>query len=114
MFEKCQNFSLQSQRLKKKFWFLKNQIRPEPKKGLQKALKGLKKAGTAVWGNQGQLNKILASVVKENAGLENGDVFWPVRAALSGMMQSPSPVELLQILGREKSLKRLKKAIGEL
>ncbi len=98
---------------KKEILVFKKSDPDQTRKGLQKALEGLKKAGTAVWGNQDQLNKILASVVKEN-DLENGDVFWPVRAALSGMMQSPSPVELLQILGREKSLARLKKAVGKL
>jgi glutamyl-tRNA synthetase len=45
-------------------------------------------------------------------GLNNGDVFWPVRVALSGEEKSPSPVELLLALGQTESLKRIQKAIG--
>jgi glutamyl/glutaminyl-tRNA synthetase len=44
----------------------------------------------------------------------HGDVFWPVRVALSGEMKSPSPVELLAALGKEESLKRLEIAVSKL
>jgi len=57
------------------------------------------------------LNEVLAKVVKEN-DLLNGDVFWPIRAALSGLEASPSPVELLFVLGKKESLERIKKAIS--
>jgi len=56
-----------------------------------------------------KLNQVLVKLVKKEQ-LGNGDVFWPVRAALSGAEQSPSPAELLQILGRKESLSRLEKA----
>jgi len=59
------------------------------------------------------LQKILESVVSES-GLSNGDVFWPVRVALSGEERSPSPVELLVVLGKEESFKRLDRAISEI
>jgi glutamyl-tRNA synthetase len=55
----------------------------------------------------------LEYVVIEN-GLANGDVFWPVRVALSGEEKSPSPVELMVALGEEESLKRIHKAINKL
>jgi len=83
------------------------------RQGLRETLKALEKVGETDWENQDQLNQILAEVVKDNQ-LGNGDVFWPVRAALSGVEQSPSPVELLQILGRDESLARIKKAIEKL
>jgi len=57
------------------------------------------------------LNEILMEIVKGNS-LSNGDVFWPIRTALSGLEASPSPAELLFVLGKEESLKRIKKAIG--
>jgi glutamyl/glutaminyl-tRNA synthetase len=41
-------------------------------------------------------------------------VFWPVRVALSGEEKSPSPVELAVALGKEESLKRIKRAIKKL
>jgi glutamyl/glutaminyl-tRNA synthetase len=40
-----------------------------------------------------------------------GDVLWPVRYALTGVPASPDPFTILEILGKEKSLKRLESAI---
>lgn len=40
-----------------------------------------------------------------------GDVLWPLRVALCGQKNSPSPFELLWALGLEKSLARIEKAI---
>jgi len=82
------------------------------KKGLAGAAESLIKAPAEVW-RESTLNQVLAKVVKKE-NLANGDVFWPVRAALSGAEQSPSPAELLQILGRDESLDRIKKAIKKL
>ena len=59
------------------------------------------------------LQKVLLKVVEES-NLTNGDVFWPVRVALSGEEKSPSPVELMVALGKEKTLKRIKRAIEKL
>ncbi len=55
------------------------------------------------------LNNLLA---KNN--LTAGDVFWPIRVALSGQDKSPSPTEILEVLGKEESLKRIKLAIDKL
>jgi hypothetical protein len=52
--------------------------------------------------------------VAKNNQLENGDVFWPTRVGLSGAESSPSPAELLFLLGKEESLMRLKTAHKEL
>lgn len=82
--------------------------------GLAKGYETLKNAPESAWSNIDELNNILQHVVKENDNLENGDVFWPVRVALSGAEQSPSPGELLEILGREKSLARIKEAIEKI
>lgn len=40
-----------------------------------------------------------------------GSVLWPIRYALTGAQASPDPLTILEILGKEKSLKRLEKAI---
>ncbi len=45
-------------------------------------------------------------------GWGNGDTFWPLRVALSGQEKSPSPFELLWVLGKERSLARLDAAIA--
>jgi glutamyl-tRNA synthetase len=57
-----------------------------------------------------KIAQTLAAVVSEN-NLSNGDVFWPVRYALSGEEKSAPPQELATILGKKESLDRIKKAI---
>lgn len=43
-----------------------------------------------------------------------GEVFWPLRYALSGREKSPDPITLLNILGVEESKKRIEKAICQM
>jgi glutamyl-tRNA synthetase len=43
-----------------------------------------------------------------------GETYWPLRVALSGQKESPSPMELVHVLGREESLKRIEHALGKL
>jgi len=57
-----------------------------------------------------ELQKHLSDAVK-TGGLGNGDVFWPVRYALSGAINSPKPEDLLYVLGKEESLRRIKVAL---
>lgn len=81
------------------------------KKGLELAIEVL--TAENEWENQDKLQKTLSrAVLKEK--LNNGDVFWPVRAALSGLEASPSPVELLWALGKKESLERLSEALKAL
>ena len=48
-------------------------------------------------------------------GLKNGTVLWPIRTALSGLPQTPGgATELLEILGKEESLRRLRAAVEKL
>ncbi len=39
-----------------------------------------------------------------------GEVLWPLRVALSGRRNSPSPFEIMRVLGKEESLKRINTA----
>jgi len=66
-------------------------------------------SGLESW-QEATLQKTLEGIVNEK-NLSAGDVFWPVRVALSGEEKSPSPTELLVALGKEESLKRLQKAL---
>ena len=59
------------------------------------------------------ISKLLQSVVIENS-LSNGDVYWSVRVALSGLEKSPPPEELIWVLGKKESLKRINLAIEKL
>jgi len=81
--------------------------------GLTKALEILQNSETGIWDDQEMLTETLGSVVHE-LGLKNGDVFWPVRVALSGQEKSASPVEFLWVLGKEESIKRIEKAVSYL
>jgi len=43
------------------------------------------------------------------AGKKNGQILWPLRVALSGEEFSPGSFELAYILGRDESVRRIKK-----
>ena len=48
----------------------------------------------------------------EKEGLKNGQILWPIRTALSGKPTSPCGAsELMVLLGKEESLKRMKKGV---
>ena len=46
--------------------------------------------------------------------LAPGDIFWPVRVALTGQQASPPPTEVAAVLGREETLARIDSAIQKL
>jgi glutamyl-tRNA synthetase len=84
------------------------------KSDLDRTRKGLnlarqKLARSSIWSEE-RLQNLLMECVEEGE-LTNGDVFWPVRVALSGEEKSPSPVELLVALDRAEALKRIDTAI---
>ena len=45
---------------------------------------------------------------------DRGKLLWPLRVALTGKKASASPFEVAAILGKEKTLKRIKEAKGKL
>jgi glutamyl-tRNA synthetase len=58
---------------------------------------------------------LLEVVVKkyiEEGSFQNGNVLWPLRAALSGKEKSPNPFELVWIFGKEESLNRIDHALS--
>ena len=59
-----------------------------------------------------KLKPILDSLVPRFNGA--GELFWPLRVALSGQESSPPPLEIAEILGKEESLQRIKIAIDKL
>jgi len=92
--------------------------------------------GLLVWKNKGleEIKNSLSEVAKiiEEKGTENKDVlrqeldslgvklgdrglaYWPFRVALSGRKASPDPVDIAEILGKEKTLERVKGAANKL
>ena len=84
----------------------------ETKNNLEKLINKLKEVDEMQW-DRGQLEEIIINWNKEQ-GLGNGDVLWPMRAALSGEKASPSPFEIAEMLGKEKTLTRLHNAFDML
>ena len=57
------------------------------------------------------LYSVLSRYVEEN-GVKNGYVMWPVRTAVSGKQMTPAgATEIMEILGKEETLVRIKKGI---
>ncbi len=57
---------------------------------------------------------MLSAYVKET-GVKNGYVMWPIRTALSGKQMTPGgATELMEVLGKEESVLRIKNAIAKL
>ena len=47
-------------------------------------------------------------------GLTNREVLWPLRVALSGQKNSPGPFEIMEVLGKDETINRVKTAIQKL
>jgi len=60
-----------------------------------------------------KLEKAIKNFIQDNS-LENGEVLWPMRVALSGRKASPGPFEIASAMGKEKTLLRLDQSIQKL
>ena len=57
----------------------------------------------------------VAAKVFAEKGYKNGYVLWPVRIAVSGKSVTPAgATEILEILGKEESLSRIRRSIEKL
>ncbi|MFW0862348.1 MAG: glutamate--tRNA ligase [Candidatus Komeilibacteria bacterium] len=90
----------------------KKSTKEDTVKGLKLALEILTAIEDNKW-NENLIQLKLQEVIKE-ANLGNGDVFWPIRMALSGKEKSESPVELLLELGKDESIRRINIALKKL
>jgi len=91
----------------KKLLQWKNMIDEEIGNSLDKLTDLLSKINEGDW-NKENLGNILMSET-EKAG-DRGKILWPLRAALTGKEASAGPFEIAEILGKEKTLKRLQEA----
>ena len=55
-----------------------------------------------------QLTAAIMGMVGER---KRGEILWPLRVALSGQAASPDPVEIMEAIGKEESLRRIEIAI---
>ena len=76
----------------------------------EKILKNLKSVLEIIETGDDFKEKILSFAEREG----RGDVLWPLRVALSGRSASPGPLEILEVLGKTESSKRLKIAVKKL
>ncbi len=84
----------------------KNKSFEEIKNSLLEVVKIIEEKGTE---NKDALRRELDSL-----GVKLGDrglVYWPFRVALSGLKASPDPVDIAGVLGKEKTLERVKRAV---
>jgi len=76
----------------------------------------VKKIWSRFWGKNpyNGLRDELDALAKNKFGKDRGAVYWPFRVALSGRKFSPDPVDILQSIGKEKALQRVRRAIEKL
>ena len=81
------------------------------KNNLTEVLDFLAKIEENSWTKENLEEEVLAWIKREKEG-RNGDYLWPLRTALSGLKNSPSPFEIAWVIGKEESLKRIKEVIN--
>ncbi len=85
----------------------KKQSTQEAVEALTMAVKALQ--DTSDWSHDG-LDRTLRALA-ERQGMKPGNLLWPIRVALTGLPASPGTFEVLEVLGKETSLKRINHAL---
>lgn len=62
---------------------------------------------------QAEMQEFAVTKIAES-GMNNGNVLWPLRVALTGKKASPGPFEIIEILGVEEAKKRIAYALTKL
>ena len=88
----------------------KNMSPEEAKNNLSEVLQKLESFSESDWQKE-KLELNILSWIKEEKEGKNGNYLWPMRVALSGLKNSPSPFEIAWALGKEESLLRIKTAL---
>ena len=88
----------------------KDETREKARKNLQKTLEIL-----ALQKPQ-KFDKISleATLMPYAEGVGKGEVLWPLRVALSGAKASPGPFEIMEVLEKDETISRVKKAVEKL
>lgn len=85
-----------------------------PKEKIKKSLRLAKESLVSISApkfEEKSLEMMLLSIADKQG---RGEFLWPLRVALSGRDKSPGPFELMAILGKEESLRRIEMAIKKL
>ncbi|MCD6109893.1 glutamate--tRNA ligase [bacterium] len=81
------------------------------KTALKKSLATL--ANLDNFNSEDKIKEVLLNLVKQMS-VKNGQVLWPLRSALTGKQFSPGVFEVAFVLGKEKTINRIKKALSKL
>ncbi len=75
------------------------------------SLKNLEKIISGIGEQNWNINNLQNVLLLEAEKLPNrGYLLWPLRVALTGKESSAGPFEIAEVLGKEKTLRRIKKA----
>ncbi|HLD17876.1 MAG TPA: glutamate--tRNA ligase [Patescibacteria group bacterium] len=85
----------------------------DARKQLSDLLPFLSSLSVESWKEPGLLEASLRQYSEERT-IPAGNLFWPLRTALSGLSASPGPFELLWVFGKEESLQRISYALHQL
>lgn len=118
--------SLEQKRMKKlsetgemtKFFFKEPKYKPDllrwknmTKKEIKKSLEILEKILSEIKEKDFTAKKLEKILMPEAEKIDDrGKLLWPLRVALTGQDKSPGPFEIVEILGKEKTLERIKQA----
>ena len=80
------------------------------KKHLEEVVKLLSRLSEGEF-NQEKIKEILWNYAEKEG---KGNIFWPMRVALTGLEKSPDPFVVAGILGKNKTIQRLNHAIGKI
>lgn len=78
---------------------------------LENNLKMIKEAINKIPINQFKKNKLEEIIIPLSNKQGRGEILWPLRVALTGEKGSPPPLDIAAILGKQKTLSRIEKAI---
>ncbi|MCF6276473.1 MAG: glutamate--tRNA ligase [Candidatus Magasanikbacteria bacterium] len=90
----------------------KKSTKEDAKEKLQEVVKFFETLESEYWTTETLEEKTKAWIGEKGYGV--GDVLWPVRVALSGKKNSPSPFEIANVLGKEKTVQRISEAINKI
>jgi len=87
--------------------------KPAPLPQVASVLEDVRNALQAVPANQFKREELVNAITVPLQNRERGEVLWPLRVALSGQASSPDPMDIMGVLGKEESLRRVDIAIAK-
>ncbi len=80
---------------------------------LQQLEMTFRNADEHIFADRALIEELIKKYIEVNQ-YQNGNVLWPLRVALSGQAQSAGPFELVWVLGKKESMKRVQQAIEKI